>query len=285
MSRVSNSVILIGFLAVVLVMIGSSVIVLLETNISAVAGLPMLAVGAVIVLVILLCLLAIVFATYDLQDKTQALALPEGSIRAVIALMLIVLFAILSIYLYGSLSNGQMTILNNIDEPTRAGLLKQYGDLNFQAYPAADGNGFTAVLTKGASQEGVDFAKQLLVLVGTLVTSIASFYFGSRAVAPSTEVSNIKPSAPTIENIDQLAYVKGSGPKDITLKGTNLERISSVKLRLNGKDAPATIAEKSTSRLVIKIDIPASDTSGIWQIILVDSKLGEQSMPQGITVT
>ncbi len=34
-----------------------------------------------------------------------------------------------------------------------------------------------------ANQAGTDLAKQLLVLIGTLVTAVASFYFGSKAVA------------------------------------------------------------------------------------------------------
>ena len=43
---------------------------------------------------------------FGLSDKSQALALPEGSIRAVIALSLVIIFAILTVFLYGTLASG-----------------------------------------------------------------------------------------------------------------------------------------------------------------------------------
>ena len=66
--------------------------------------LPLLAIAGIVCLLLTLILAAIVFAKVGLADKTQALALPEGSVRAVIALGLLVIFAIVSVYLYGSLA-------------------------------------------------------------------------------------------------------------------------------------------------------------------------------------
>jgi uncharacterized protein (UPF0333 family) len=283
MSKQSSSVILIGLLTIVLAMMGAAVLLLRATGISVIAGLPMLAVGAVIVLVILLCLLAVVFAMFDLQDRTQALALPEGSIRAVIALMLIVLFAILSIYLYGSLATSQLVDLGPAETTAEAVWRSQFGANYFSAVSATDGK-LHGYLRNTPPQDSVDFAKQLLVLVGTLVTSIASFYFGSKAASPSVSAAT-EPPRPSIENIDQLEYLRGSGPKDVTLTGANLEGVSAVMFKLNGRSIGATISSKSTNRLVLKLDIPETQASGIWQLVLVDSKLGEQRMPQGITVT
>ncbi|MBZ9814749.1 hypothetical protein [Mesorhizobium sp. CA7] len=285
MSKQTNSLILIGAVAVVLVLIGAAVSILWATGISAVVGLPMLSIGAVIVLVILLCLLSVVFASFDLQDKTQALALPEGSIRAVIALMLIVLFAILSIYLFGSLATGQLIALGAVDEAQRAALISKFGERNIVYVPEAGGKSFNVWFRDAASQDGIDFAKQLLVLVGTLVTSISSFYFGSKAVTPSADRAAAANSLPSIESIDPPNYSRGSGAQDFTIQGTNLERVSGLKLRLNGRDAKASIVDKTASQIRFKLDIPATEQPGIWQLILTDPKLGEQRMPQGITVT
>ena len=71
-----------------------------------IVSLPLIAIGGVIVLMLVLCLVALAFSILGLADKDQAMGLPEGSIRAVIALSLIVLFAILSVFLYQSLITG-----------------------------------------------------------------------------------------------------------------------------------------------------------------------------------
>jgi hypothetical protein len=60
--------------------------------------LPLLAIGGVILLILVLTIVAAIFEFLDLANKNQAMGLPEGSIRAVIALSLIVLFAILAVY-------------------------------------------------------------------------------------------------------------------------------------------------------------------------------------------
>ena len=52
-------------------------------------ALPLLAIGGVVVLVLLLTAVAIMFSILNLTDPRQAMGLPEGSIRAVIALSLI----------------------------------------------------------------------------------------------------------------------------------------------------------------------------------------------------
>ncbi|MES0090797.1 hypothetical protein [Mesorhizobium sp. M0030] len=179
--------IMIGLLAsLVLILILAASYFLIKSDISVVVGLPMLVVGAVVVMLCLLASMSVLYASFDLQDKTQALALPEGSIRAVIALMLIVLFAILAIYLFGSISSGQLTALDGLSEGQK--------DQVTQMHPGGD---VISVLTdKGtyrvwvrteSSAAGVDFAKQLLILVGTLVTSISSFYFGTRSSGDPTK--------------------------------------------------------------------------------------------------
>ncbi len=73
-----------------------------------VATLPLVAIGGVVVLVLLLTAVATLFSILELTDGKQALGLPEGSIRAVIALSLIVLFAILSIFLYNGISETKV---------------------------------------------------------------------------------------------------------------------------------------------------------------------------------
>ncbi|MGZ2454810.1 uncharacterized membrane protein (DUF485 family) [Rhizobium ruizarguesonis] len=269
---------------VVIVLIAAAIYFLKASQISAVVGLPMLSIGAVVLLMIVLTSTAVVFASFDLQDKTQALALPEGSIRAVIALMLIVLFAILSIYLYGSIASGEVTHLGVVEKGTRDVLLSTYGQPNVVSVQLEDGQRFDVWLRGAASGDGVDFAKQLLVLVGTLVTSICSFYFGSKAVTqPSDRASNI--AAPVIETLTPSTYKRGDGPKEYTLEGNGLDRITGLKLTLNGKQVAATAVKASTAKVQFKVEIASDQESGVWSLTLVDSKFGEQATSQGLIVS
>jgi hypothetical protein len=87
--------------------------------------LPVLAIGGVIVLILLLAIVAAVFRDLGLANANQAMGLPDGSIRAVIALSLIVLFAILTVYLYDSLEYG---VENSIDKLAYADALQLLKD-------------------------------------------------------------------------------------------------------------------------------------------------------------
>ena len=54
------------------------------------------------------------------------MGLPEGSIRAVIALSLIVLFAILSVFLYQGVSSGHVSIIENLSDADRAQFIRDH---------------------------------------------------------------------------------------------------------------------------------------------------------------
>ena len=67
--------------------------------------LPVLLILSVMGLLFAITVLLAAFKSFDLADRTKALGLPEGSVRAMIALMLILLFAIAGLYIFGSLGN------------------------------------------------------------------------------------------------------------------------------------------------------------------------------------
>ena len=70
------------------------------------AGIAILVSAALIGLLLALAVVAVFFYGLSINDKNEALGLPRGSVRAVIALALILVFAIMSVYVYGS-SDGQ----------------------------------------------------------------------------------------------------------------------------------------------------------------------------------
>jgi len=161
--------------------------------------LPILMIAGVVALLLSLAVVSVVFAALNLSDKTQALALPEGSVRAVIALCLLVLFAIITIFLFGSLSQPAVDLreIHGLTDLQREEFLNKNQNLTSVVvipYTIKE-NGkeetrYTVEYREKTDPDATarqrakeDFAKQLLVLVGTLVTAVASFYFGTRAVA------------------------------------------------------------------------------------------------------
>jgi hypothetical protein len=65
--------------------------------------LPAALITGVIALIIALAGLILLLNLLGLSDKRAALGMPEGSVRAVIALMLILLFSIMAVFLYSSI--------------------------------------------------------------------------------------------------------------------------------------------------------------------------------------
>lgn len=62
--------------------------------------------GAVTIILVL-ALVAFGYWALNLSNKLQALALPEGSIRKVIALLLIAIFVVISLFLVGNLASSR----------------------------------------------------------------------------------------------------------------------------------------------------------------------------------
>jgi hypothetical protein len=67
------------------------------------AGVAILLIAGVIALLLALAVVAVFFHGLALNDKGEPLGLPTGSIRSVIALALILIFAIMSVYLFSQL--------------------------------------------------------------------------------------------------------------------------------------------------------------------------------------
>ena len=99
-------------------------------------GLPFLALASVLLLLGALLVFTTLIHLIGLSDPKSALGLPEGSVRALLALALLGLFAIMA---SSVLTTGQTNPPTQVDE----------------------------------------FGKQMLTLVGTLMTAVISFYFDS----------------------------------------------------------------------------------------------------------
>lgn len=170
-------------------------------------GLPIVAIFGIMILFGALSLISTVFARLSLSSKTEALALPPGSIRAAIALSLIVLFAIISVMLYQSLSSPyEVTHLSlaqkntMVQEPSNRvlGVFAEPCDKAQQGGCTPATMTYTVHLRQSPGPESTDLAKQLLILVGTLMTSVTSFYFASRTAEAAVRATrqSLGPDAP-----------------------------------------------------------------------------------------
>lgn len=145
-------------------------------------ALPTLLIAGVVALLVALAGLIVLLTAAGLEDRRAALGMPEGSIRAVIALMLILLFSIMAIFLYASI---------RFTAP--------------DAFAAADDSASAASALKASE----DIARQLLTTVGTLVVAIAAFYFGSNSVSSATHA--LTRETDRVAELERLAALHKAG--------------------------------------------------------------------------
>lgn len=142
--------------------------------------LPVLLIAGTGALLVGLAALVLVLAQLGLTGWRHPLGLPDGSIRAVIALLLIVLFFITAVFLYVDAGRGTSRQLLGIDAQRLAAIpTEQIQDLRTSANAS---DKYDVVLVGMRSGASTDIAKQLVTTVSTLVVAVAAFYFGSSSV-------------------------------------------------------------------------------------------------------
>lgn len=149
--------------------------------------LPLIVITGVVALMATLAVAAALFNLFNISDKNQALGLPAGSVQAVIALSLILIFAVVA--LYASSSSGAEQLIST-------GLTEE----EFKAIPPSQVVSSKRLEENGAvSYEVVrsiedpskkDLNTQLLTTVSTLVVAVAGFYFGSKSVQEGNETAS-----------------------------------------------------------------------------------------------
>jgi len=147
--------------------------------------------GGLIVVIIALGGLAAIIGGLGLSGHAEAFALPGGTVRSVLAL------GILIVLIFFALNQFKTTFRPpEARQIAAASLVQLAGESegDFASRRRATLNGWQqaglivvqtgpsafALFHKADNTQAVEFAKQLLVMLGTLLTSIVSFYFGSR---------------------------------------------------------------------------------------------------------
>jgi hypothetical protein len=177
-------------------------------------ALPMLLLAAIVLFLGGIAVLVNVYRSVGLHDKRHALGLPEGSVRAIIALILIFLFFVAITFIYFSAVRGQ---------PARR--LQGLTPAQFTQIPAEDlisstpipatgtPTSYNVVIQGSISPAAQDIGKNVVVLLGTLITAVAAFYFGSKSATSAAvaggqiHASGAAPPAPQL-----TSATPGGGP-------------------------------------------------------------------------
>lgn len=149
--------------------------------------LPVLLIAGVIALVAVITILVLLLSQLGLSNGSEALGLPSGSISAVLALLLLLLFAVIAIYLYGDLAQrGQPTVSRGLStEEVQVLPAAQIQSIN--ARQEGKERVFDVVLEGGAGQDSRDLANQIVTTAATLAVAIVGFYFGTKSLASATQ--------------------------------------------------------------------------------------------------
>jgi hypothetical protein len=270
-------------------------------------GLPLILIAGLTVLLIVIGLVTFTFSVVGLSNPGEALGLPDGSVRAIIALMLLVLFSIMSIFLYNSIQSRQLQTLSHITQrgvedlrshamvvlqqpenppsgPTQTGGPGTGGPPSNPPQTGVTGTGGTTaeplytVTFREQNGPADDIAKQLIVMLGTLVTAVASFYFGSASVASATAaVRGQTLWRPVVTTISPNPIAPTGDPQALSIAGSNLGGVSKLHLEQKGKpDIDAKLIKVTDASLAAQIAIP-KDRTGKWDVVVNDG-------PQATTV-
>ncbi len=129
----------------------------------------------------------VVMTALGMPTPGEALGMPPGSIRALIAMVLILIFAIIGVVVLQSSTSGDVYTSEGLTQTQIDSIRAGGGNVLEQDLMPATGPGatpaeplYTVRIRQRMSAEGHDFALQLLTTVSTLVVAVAGFYFGSK---------------------------------------------------------------------------------------------------------
>jgi hypothetical protein len=258
--------------------------------------LPLVVLVGVVVLLITLALVAVTFSILNMSDKGQALALPEGSVRAVIALMLLLIFAIAAFFLYSNVAASGTVVIakgmsyaNVVELKRNATVLKT--DPDFPDKPPGGDVRYDVQYRNPESLAANDLAKQLIVLLGTLVTAVSSFYFGSSSVSSAQAAltrARFGIGGPNASTVTPATLKTGGGSQALTIGGDNLANVNAVKLVSQDEKTQLAADDGSikatASTVTCTVTVATSAPSGSYDVVVSDNGNNSSKVPNGIVI-
>ncbi len=136
----------------VYVLLYAGPLVLMRFAMAPTTQLPIMAITGVMALLVSLALVSLTFSLAGLSDRGEALGLPRGSVRAVISLSLIVLFAITSFAFQSSFAGGVQKTEALTEGEAAALRANLHGDELVATLPSGDAQRPTVVVYRTGSR-------------------------------------------------------------------------------------------------------------------------------------
>ncbi len=233
-------------------------------------------VAAIVALMTILFILAAGFKSMELTEEKQPLGLPEGSIRAMIALVLIMVFIIFGIYLFRIIGQGgAYAYVDQLDKEPDKAVLEKWERLSGRpAQYWRDGSGkfYYIYAWQPTSDEAKRLAQQLITTVGTLVVAVAGFYFGSSSTSSAVkqgreDITTTQDTAkPEITQVTQGEGKKGESVP-LTITGKNFKSPKSVHLLRGVERMTANIISSTATEITCRVTLD-KEPDGKWDLIV-----------------
>jgi hypothetical protein len=178
-----------GFLGAGLVALGLLAFVgtVAVTSSSAPSSLAFAAISGVALLSLTLVGIMVLTRAVGMTDGTQALGLPQGSVRALLAFALAIVFVAVSSWTLGGLFDpmGPEVAKDQGATSDVEAFLKPYENDRYiivETQPDAKSSAASVYLRREAPEKDVvDIAKQIVTISATVLVTIVGFYFGSKS--------------------------------------------------------------------------------------------------------
>jgi hypothetical protein len=143
------------------------------------------------VFIALIALIVVVFARLGLYDRSAPLGLPEGSVRALLALILLIIFIIFANVIFGQLSEGkgtQVVAYSGLSDEQVTALPGEVETKSQMTPVTGQPTAFEGTYRlQTPNEDAANVGQQVVTGLLTLVAAISAFYFGSGSVAAGAE--------------------------------------------------------------------------------------------------
>jgi len=119
-------------------------------------------------------------------------------------------------------------------------------------------------------------------MLGTLITSLTSFYFGSKAGTDTT--NRPTPSGPKLTGVDKPTILSADLPANVIGQGSGLQPVVHVTLR-NGANLEVSATGVASNDTTVHFTIPKGTAADKWAVVAKTTDGTEATLPGAITIT
>ena len=203
-----------GWIGMLLILLGAGAFIAsaLGSGAISVSSLGFAAISGITILSFSLYGLVVLTRAIGLSDATQALGLPNGSVRALLALVLAIVFVAVASWTLGGLIDpvGPLAWQGDVAKDAADAAIKPYLNDQYIVMRAEKGERESVrvfVRRAAPTQDVMDIAKQLVTISATVLVTIVGFYFGSKSASDAVRTAG--------DNLAAVQRAASGAPADI----------------------------------------------------------------------